>query len=80
MLVARIEVISVSDEGDQVIVWGEPEHGGTPVGFVFPTKGPGGSLELAERASRLALNATVVIEYHSTVEGWNLASGLSDST
>ena len=76
---ARIEVVSVSDEGDQVVVWGQSESVGTQAGFVFPTKGPGGSRQLAERASRLAPNAVVMIEYHPTVESWNLASGLSNS-
>ncbi len=40
MPVARITVTAVSDEGDQIIVWGRPEYGsddGEPIGFVFQT-------------------------------------------
>lgn len=56
MPIARIRVTAVSDEGDNVIVWGRPEDtsdGSEAIGFVFQTKGAQVDFELAERASRL---------------------------
>ena len=80
MPVACITVTAVSDEGDNVIVWGRPEHAvdpGEPVGFVFQTKGAGADVELAERASRLARGMEVVIGYETVADEWNIARELS---
>jgi hypothetical protein len=82
MPIARIIVTSVSDEGDQVIVWGRPEHGNQPndpVGFAFQAKGDQADVGLPERASRLRSGQEAVIEYTPIVDGWNLATGLSAS-
>lgn len=82
MLVARITVTAVSDEGDNVIVWGRPEHApddSEPIGFVFQTKGKQADAGLAERASRLACGTEAVIDYASVTVDWNLARGLSAS-
>lgn len=82
MPVARITVTAVSDEGDNVIVWGRPEHAADnsePIGFVFQTKGAQADVGLAERASRLAHGTEAVIGYVSVAEDWNIARGLSAS-
>ena len=82
MPVARIRVTSVSDEGDNVIVWGLGEHApddGEPIGFVFQTKGEQADVGLAERASRLARGAEAVIDYVPVTVEWNLAKGLAAS-
>ncbi|MCJ7779938.1 MAG: hypothetical protein MUQ27_03865 [Acidimicrobiia bacterium] len=82
MPIARITVTAVSDEGDNVIVWGRPEHApddSEPVGFVFQAKGEQADVGLAERASRLACGAEAVIDCASVAGGWNLARGLSVS-
>jgi hypothetical protein len=82
MPVARITVTAVSDEGDNVIVWGRPEHApddSEPIGFVFQTKGEQGDVGLAERASRLACGTEAVIDYASVAVDWNLARGLTAS-
>jgi hypothetical protein len=75
-----IIVVSVIDEGDTVIVRGLPEDAGetsVPLAFAFHTKGERGSIERAVAASRLVRGSTVVIEYESVAEGWNLARRLS---
>lgn len=80
MPTARITVTGVSDEGDNVVVWGRPEHAppeGEPIGFVFQTKGEQADIDLAERASRLGDGAHVMIDYTSVAGGWNLGTGLS---
>ena len=82
MPIARITVTAVSDEGDNVIVWGRPEHAGDdsePIGFTFQTKGEQADVGLAERASRLARGAEAVIDYTRIAGDWNLARGLSVS-
>ena len=82
MPVARITVTAVTDEGDNVIVWGRAEHAADdtePVGFVFQTKGARADVELAERASRLARGTEVVIGYASVADEWNIARELSAS-
>lgn len=82
MPVARITVVAVSDEGDNVIVWGRPAHGpddSDPVGFVFQTKGERADLEAVERASRLTRGTGAIIDYTPVTGGWMLATGLSDS-
>ncbi len=82
MPIARIRVTAVSDEGDNVIVWGRPEHApddSEPVGFAFQAKGAQADVGLAERASRLACGADAVIDYVSVTVDWNLARGLSGS-
>lgn len=82
MPVAHIRVTAVSDEGDNVIVWGRSEdpadHGG-PLAFVFQTKGAEADVELAERASRLARGTGAVIDYTPVAGEWNVARGLSAS-
>lgn len=80
MPVAQITVTAVSDEGDNVIVWGRLEHAADdnePLGFVFQAKGAEADVELAERASRLARGMGAVIEYTSVADDWNIARGLS---
>ncbi|MEA2057732.1 MAG: hypothetical protein U9O63_03360 [Actinomycetota bacterium] len=80
MPVARIRVTAVSDEGDNVIVWGRPEHApddGEPIGFVFQTKGEQADVGLAERASRLTRGSEAVIDYVSLTVDWNVAKGLT---
>jgi hypothetical protein len=80
MPTTRITVTGVSDEGDNVVVWGRPEHAppeGEPIGFVFQTKGEQADIELAERASRLVVGAHAAIQYTSLAGGWNLGTGLS---
>lgn len=80
MPTARITVTGVSDEGDNVVVWGRPEHSppeGKPIGFVFQTKGERADIGLAERASRLVGGAHVVINYTPVGGGWNLGTGLA---
>ncbi|RLE15184.1 MAG: hypothetical protein DRJ28_04530 [Actinobacteria bacterium] len=82
MPIARITITSVSDEGDNVIVWGRTEHvpdDSEPVGYTFQTKGPHADTGLAERASKLAFGMEAVIEYASIAKDWNLARGLSSS-
>ena len=82
MPIARVTVTAVSDEGDNVTVWGRPEHAADdsePIGFTFQAKGEHGDLELAERASRLARGTEAVIEYTSLADDWNIARGLSAS-
>lgn len=82
MPVARITVTAVSDEGDNVIVWGRPEHApndSEPIGFAFQTKGEQADVGLAERASRLASGMEAVIDYAAVTVDWNIARGLSTS-
>ncbi len=82
MPIARITVTAVSDEGDNVIVWGRPEHAAddsAPIGFTFQTKGEQADFGLAERASRLARGTEAVIDYASVADDWNIARGLSAS-
>jgi hypothetical protein len=82
MPTAHVTVTAVSDEGDTVIVWVQPEDapGGTePVGYVFHAKGGGAAAVLAERASRLTAGAEAVIEYTPVVDGWNVGRGPSAS-
>ena len=80
MPVARIRVTAVSDEGDNVIVWGRSEGAlddDEPVGFVFQTKGERADVGLAARASQLACGSEAVIDCVSVTVDWNLARGLS---
>jgi hypothetical protein len=82
MPIARIKVTAVSDEGDNVVVWGRTEYvpnDSDPVGYAFQTKGEHADIGLAERASKLASGTEAVIEYVSIAKDWNLASGLSVS-
>lgn len=82
MPIARVTVTAVSDEGDNVIVWGLPEHAADesePIGFVFQTKGAQADVGLAERASRLVRGAETVIGYVLVADGWNIANELSAS-
>ena len=82
MPIARITVTAVSDEGDNVVVWGRPEHaphGGEPIGFVFQTKGEQADIGLAERASRLVDGTEAAIDYIPVATGWNLGRGLPAS-
>ncbi|MEA2023767.1 MAG: hypothetical protein U9N79_05670 [Actinomycetota bacterium] len=82
MPIARIKVTAVSDEGDNVIVWGRTEYvpnDSEPVGYAFQTKGERADIGLAERASKLASGTEAVIEYVPIAKHWNLASGLSAS-
>jgi len=82
MPIARITVTAVSDEGDNVIVWGRSEHApseGEPLGFVFQTKGEQADIALAERASRLVGGTEAAIDYIPVAGGWNLGRGLSAS-
>lgn len=78
MPIARITVTAVSDEGDNVIVWGRPEHAddSEPVGYAFQTKGEHADVGLAERASRLSAGAEAVIDYAPVADEWNVARGL----
>jgi hypothetical protein len=82
MPIARIKVTAVSDEGDNVVVWGRSEHAtdeSEPIGFVFQLKGEDADVGLAERASRLAYGTETVIDYAAVAVGWNVARGLSAS-
>ena len=82
MPIVRITVTAVSDEGDNVIVWGRSEHApseGDPIGFVFQTKGEQADIGLAERASRLVDGTETAIDYTPVAGGWNLGRGLSTS-
>jgi hypothetical protein len=82
MPIAHITVTAVSDEGDNVIVWGRPEHApydGEPIGFVFQTKGEQADITIAERASRLVDGTEAAIDYTPVAGGWNLGRGLSAS-
>ena len=82
MPIARITVTAVSDEGDNVIVWGRSEHApseGDPIGFVFQTKGEQADVALAERASRLVDGTEAAIDYVPVAGGWNLGRGLPTS-
>ena len=82
MPIAHITVTAISDEGDNVIVWGRSEHapsGGEPIGFVFQTKGEQADIRLAERASRLVDGTETAIDYTPVAGGWNLGRGLSTS-
>ena len=66
MPIARITVTAVSDEGDNVIVWGRPEQAPDDselVGFTFQAKGERVDVALAERASRLACGVEANIDY-----------------
>jgi len=76
MPIARITVISVSDEGDQVIVRGS-QGDGAPMAFVFGTKGADADPAMAERASRLRTGDLAVIDYAVVADGWYRARGLS---
>ena len=76
----RITVTAVSDEGDNVVVWGRPEYApdeGEPIGFVFQTKGEHADIGLAERASRLVDGTEAAIDYTPVAGDWNLGRGLS---
>lgn len=82
MPVARITVTAVSDEGDNVIVWGRPQHAlddSEPIGFAFQAKEEQADVGLAERASRLACGTEAVVDYTPVAVGWNVARGLSAS-
>ena len=75
-----VTVTAVSDEGNQVIVWGRvaPARSGThAIGFVFRAAGEDADVMLAEQASRLRRGAMVIIEYRPVVDGWNLATELT---
>ena len=80
MPTARIAVTAVTDEGDNVIVWGRPEHATDdtePVGFVYQTKGQRAVASLAERASRLTRGTKCVITYVVVADEWNVANDLT---
>jgi hypothetical protein len=80
MPIARVTVMAVSDEGDNVVVWGRVEGApgeGEPLGFVFQTKDEQADIELVERASLLVDGAQVMIDYTPVAGGWNLGTGLS---
>lgn len=80
MPIVRITVTAVSDEGDNVVVWGRPEHAPSddePIGFVFQAKGERADIGLAERASRLVDGTAVVVGHTPVASGWNLGTGLS---
>jgi hypothetical protein len=82
MPLARITVTAVSDEGDNVVVWGRSEDApddSEPVGFAFQAKGEQADVGLAERASRLAFGTEAVIDYASVTADWNLARGMATS-
>ena len=82
MPIAHITVTAVSDEGDNVVVWGRSEHAPSenePVGFVFQTKGEQADIGLAERASRLVDGTEAAIDYIPVATGWNLGRGLPAS-
>lgn len=82
MPIARITVSAVSDEGDNVVVWGRTEYvpdDSEPVGYAFQTKGEQADIGLAERASRLAYGTEAVIEYDRMTRDWNVARGLTTS-
>lgn len=82
MPIARIKVTAVSDEGDNVVVWGRTEYvpdDSEPVGYAFQTKGEQADIGLAERASRLAYGTEAVIEYDRMTRDWNVARGLTTS-
>lgn len=82
MPIAHIRVTAVSDEGDNVIVWGRPvaaADDSEPIGFVFQNKGAQAGSGLAERASRLARGSEAVIDYTAVADDWNMARGLSVS-
>ncbi len=82
MPVARIRVVAVSDLGDDVVVWGRTEDDlddCDPVGYAFQAKGEHANIRLAERASKLAYGAEVVIEYVQIAKDWNVATGLATS-
>ena len=82
MPIARITVTAVSDEGDNVVVWGRPEGApseGVPIGFVFQTKGEQADIGLAEQVSRLVDGMEAAIDYTPLAGGWNLGRGLSAS-
>ena len=77
---ARIIITAVSDEGDNVVVWGRPADASLedePIGFVFQTKGEQADIGLAERASRLIGGTEVTIDYTPVAGGWNLGRGLT---
>ena len=79
MPIARITVTAVSDEGDNVVVWGRPNHApyeGESIGFVFQTKGEHADTGLAKRASRLVAGTEAAIDYTPVAGGWNLGRGL----
>jgi hypothetical protein len=82
MPLARVIVTAVSDEGDNVVVWGISEDApddSDPVGFAFQARGEPADVGLAERASRLAFGTEAVIDYASVTADWNLARGLATS-
>jgi hypothetical protein len=82
MPLARIIVTAVSDEGDNVVVWGISEDApddSDPVGFAFQARGEQADVGLAERASRLAFGTEAVIDYASVTADWSLARGLATS-
>jgi hypothetical protein len=81
MPTAHITVTAVSDEGGQVVVWGRPDHApdDMPVGYAFQSTGDHDTVALADRASRLASGAAVVVEYTQVVDGWNVGRGLTVS-
>ncbi len=79
MRTERIIVATVSDEGDQVIVWGrsvDADADGAPVGFVFQAKDGRVGATLAARVSGLERGAEVVIGYEPVTDGWNRAVSL----
>lgn len=82
MPIARITVTAVSDEGDNVIVWGRLRGAADhiePIGFVFQAKGAQADIGLAEQASRLPRGTEAVIDYVSVANDWNIARGLAAS-
>jgi len=82
MPLARVSVVSVSDEGDSVIVWGRSDSAPEDselIGYVFGAEGGRDSRALAERASRRASGALATIDYMAVTGEWRRARGLSCS-
>jgi hypothetical protein len=80
MPTTHITVTAITDEGDNVIVWGRPDDApddAEPVGYVFQAKGDHDAVALAEEASRLTAGGEAVIDYTPVVDGWNVASSLT---
>ena len=78
MPTTRITVVSVVDEGDQVVVRGVRSDG-REMACAFLTKGADGDAELASRASRLSTGDMVDVDAVAVVEEWHVGRGLTAS-